>query len=851
MIGHSQRLVAAAVAAALVPSARLLAQGEGLEEIIVTAQRREQSLQDVPISVTAVTGEMIEQGGFSDVEDLSIFVPNLFMRDAFTGQAIIVRGIGTSTGNEAFEQAVAAFSDGVYYGRDNLSQGAVFDLERVEVVRGPQPTFAGQSATAGAINVITRKPGDSWEGGVNMAYGSDEERTVDFAAGGPLSENFGIRFAGRYYELDDAGYHSIVGNVPQGVKENTAARIVATWAPTDNLDFTFKYEHQDVWQRGSAGEYTVCETRAGVNPSTITAANPVGVPWSTANTTIAPGLPAPCALDAVVNGANLNVLDGSRGTGGTLDARATVDALNAASGALPGSATYWGYNTRPNPAGGPPIAGIQEIAYGLNLVAEYNFPEDRDFQADIALMAVDWQIGDLLLSSNTSFIEYDKEDWLDPDDSSFAVFNDHRLEDFDQFAQEFRLMSPLDQTVSWMVGLYLQEHTLHSRIDVYLPRLLGTAAYQPAGARAVGFGGMLTEDSEWTSAFFAATWNATESFRVNFGGRYQDATKDGRLPAEVAFLVGPTATSFGPFAPIPPGNNGGVPAVGTVEADDFLPELGVEWDLSDNVMTYVKYAEAFKNGGFVMSPPVGGGLPDPFSFAPEFAEGYEIGIKTRLADNRLELNAAAYKTDYTNLQVTVFISAIGRFITTNAAEAHTQGIEFDGRWALNDAFTLGFAGAFGSEAVYDAYDGASCNSLEAKSVPPPCRADRSGVSLPYAPDWTFSFNPDYQIMVGSNFELSIGANIRFSDGYWISDNEDPRNEVGSFERVDVRVGLSPSDGRWEAAIYGRDVTDERLTVGGQPDFQHKTTDATLYDAFGNTRERGSRYGIQFNYNFGG
>ncbi|HEY3517510.1 MAG TPA: TonB-dependent receptor, partial [Gammaproteobacteria bacterium] len=312
-----------------------------------------------------------------------------------------------------------------------------------------------------------------------------------------------------------------------------------------------------------------------------------------------------------------------------------------------------------------------------------------------------------------------------------------------------------------------------------------------------------------------------------------------------------TATSFGPFAPIPPGNNGGVPAVGTVEASDFLPEVGIEWDLSDNVMGYVKYAEAFKNGGFVMSPPVGGGLPDPFSFAPEFAEGYELGAKSRLADNRLELNAALYRTDYTDLQVTVFISAIGRFITTNAAEAHTQGVELDGRWAATDNFTLGFAGAFGSEAVYDSYDGASCNSLEAKSVPPPCRADRSGVSLPYAPDWTFSFNPDYRAMIGSNFELMVGANIRFSDGYWISDNEDPRNEVGSFERVDLRVGLRPRDGRWEAAIYGRDLTDERLTVGGQPDFQHKTTDPTLYDAFGNTRERGRRYGVQVSYNFGG
>ena len=614
MYRHSMAFSGAVIAVSVLGSTDVFAQREGLDEILVTAQRREQSLQDVPISVTAVTGELIEQGGFSDVEDLSIFVPNLFMRDAFTGQSLIVRGVGTSTGNEAFEQAVAAFSDGVYYGRDNLSQGAVFDLERVEVVRGPQPTFAGQSATAGAINVITRKPGDVWEGKLSGAYGSDEEATFDFAVGGPLSESFGIRVSGRYYELDDAGYTSIIGNVPQGVKEDKAARVIAVWRPTDNLDFTFKYEHQDIWQRGTAGEYTVCETRPQ---------------YSTANTTIAPGLPAPCALDAVVNGSNLNELDGKRGTGGSMDARATVDALNAASGATPGSPNYWGN-----------AATIVNIAYGLNQVAEYNYPEDRDFQADIGLGAIDWQIGELTLSTNTSFIEYDKEDWLDPDDSSFAVFNDHRLEDFEQFAQEVRLTSPIDRTLSWMVGAYYQEHTLHSRIDVYLPRLLGTAAYQPAGARAVGFGGLLTEDSEWKSLFFAATYNATDAFRVNFGGRYQDATKDGRLPAEVAFLVGPTATSFGPFQPIPPGNNGGVPAVGTVEASDFLPEVGLEWDVSDNAMAYVKYAEAFKNGGFVMSPPVGGGLPDPFSYAPEFAKGYELGFKSRLADNRVEFNTA-------------------------------------------------------------------------------------------------------------------------------------------------------------------------------------------------------------------
>ena len=132
-----------------------------LEEIVVTATRRAESLQDIPISVATITGEAILEGGFSDMEDLSAFVPNLYMRDGFTGQRIQIRGIGTSTGNEAFEQAVAQFHDGVYYARDNLGQNSFFDLERVEVVRGPQPTFAGQSATAGALNYISRRPGDT------------------------------------------------------------------------------------------------------------------------------------------------------------------------------------------------------------------------------------------------------------------------------------------------------------------------------------------------------------------------------------------------------------------------------------------------------------------------------------------------------------------------------------------------------------------------------------------------------------------------------------------------------------------------------------------------------------------
>jgi outer membrane receptor protein involved in Fe transport len=319
-----------------------------LQEIVITAQRREQSLQDVPISVTAMTGEAIENGGFADVQDMANFVPNLFMRDHITSQSIVIRGIGTATGNEAFEQAVSQFVDGVYYGRDNLGQNAVFDVERIEVVRGPQPIFAGQSSTAGAINVINRRPGKALEGSASVAYGSDKEYSFDGAIGGPVTDTVGARVSGRYYELGDTQYHNpALNNEPVGVKRNKAVRLITTWTPSDAIDFTFKYEHQDVWQRGTGGEPVDCELRPQ---------------YSRASSSVAPGLPALCALDAVVLGANLSKLNGDAFTGGVYDARAAVDALNAASGAAPGSPNYWGYNS------GPGVTGLQALAYGLNQV---------------------------------------------------------------------------------------------------------------------------------------------------------------------------------------------------------------------------------------------------------------------------------------------------------------------------------------------------------------------------------------------------------------------------------------------------------------------------------------------------
>ncbi len=808
-----------------------------LEEIIVTATKRETSLQDVPISVTAVMGEAILQGGFSDIEDLSAFIPNLQIRDGFTGQAMRIRGVGSDPGNEAFEQGVAQFHDGVYYGRDTLNQNLFFDMQRVEVVRGPQPTFAGQSATAGAINYISRKPGDQFEANVTVQYGSDEETSLELAVGGPLSDTFALRFSGRYYELDDAGYTDLVTGAPTGTKENTASRLIGVWTPTDRLDITFKAEHNDVFQIGTPNEHSRCELRPQF-----------------ASAFIAFGFKDACAMDSLANGNNLNVLDGVYASGGANDLWDAAEAIDLALGLAPGDPNGW----TPLPAvPGPPVPGTSPVPRGLNDVREYNIPQEREHTSDVFLVDLNWQLGDYTLSSITSYAAYDKHDWLDPDHTSFAIFSDERSEDFNQTAQELRLSSPLDQTFSWMVGAYYQQADNDLSLDIFLPHAAGPpirAVPPEPGAIAMSDGVDLTEEATWTSVFFSSTWNLTETVRLNLGGRYQDIQKDGvQTLSGASLFAGETS-----FYANGRGRTFATPVAVESNTDEFLPEVSIQWDANDNIMLYARYAEAVLAGGFVITPPIFQNQTQ--TYLPEFSEGFEVGLKGRFADGTVELNVTLYDVDFTDFQTSSFDRQTSAFVTTNAGAAHTSGIEFDGRWAVSENFTLGFGGAI-NEAEYDVFlDGCSNTLLikqfELANPGEDCFVDLAGQSLPNSPEWEFVLSPTYDFNIG-DYGAVISANMVFRDDIHLNDSfdgvssYDPLNSlVGSSHRIDLRLAISPPDGSWEVALYGRDVTDERVQTGGAFDLVQRSTDPNVYDGGGVQRERGARWGLQGSYFFG-
>jgi iron complex outermembrane receptor protein len=283
--------------------------------------------------------------------------------------------------------------------------------------------------------------------------------------------------------------------------------------------------------------------------------------------------------------------------------------------------------------------------------------------------------------------------------------------------------------------------------------------------------------------------------------------------------------------------------------------------VADDVMLYVKYAEAFKAGGFVMNPPLGGVPPDPFTYLPEEASGYELGFKSLFLNNSLQLNVAWFDTDFDNLQVNSFNGTTARFEVRNAASSNTKGIEIDGRWAPTDRWMLGFS-AGRNDAVYTSFPNGQCGAIQARNWaaagnPGTCRIDISGARPTFSPEWQLSLYPQFEFPLG-RFSGSAGLTMTWIAGSVPANNPgDTLNTIAGRHRFDLRLSLAPPSGDWEIALYGRDITDEAAHVGGlQSGFFNQTrgtasSDLHLYGVGGRRFERGARWGLQASYFFGG
>jgi len=721
------------------------AQSAELEEIVITAQKREQSMQDVPISVVAVSGDEISAKGYGELTDITTALPNVTVNESALGDVLFIRGIGSGA-NIGFEQSVATFIDGVYFGRGLQSRNAFLDIERVEVLRGPQVAFFGNSAIAGALNIVTRNPVEEFEGEFTLAYEDGTDKvTSELTIGGPLTETLGSRIALRY--LDQEGWQTnstIDEKEPQ--EERYAGRVTFDWEPSDTLNVTLKLQAEKSDTVGRALQAVGCPPP-----------NPAQAPSTY------------CLIYGDLPQSDFAFDDKRFGPG----------------------------------PGGP-------------------FPTKNDFNnldSHSAIATLNWDLGEYTLTSVTSYSEY--EDHRSQSGASIAgpylgtlLYNfEHVQEDFQQYSQELRITSSTNDYVEWMVGAYYQDIELDVTNDF------------AAGPTATRLSNHFQEDESW-SVFGSATWYINTALRATLSLRYTEVEKEVTRRQIIAQNAG--NHDFSAAVPMEPShplyNTIRVDfgwADGMLEADrnddDLNPSINVQYDLNDSVMVYASFAQGFKAGGFDEQ----NGTLDPvaMSFDPEEVDSYEFGFKSSLFDRTMQLNAAIFRNEYNDLQVSTFDGVIN-FLVTNAASSVAQGLELDLLWQMSDSLRLSFQGAY-LDAYYDERLNGQCTSPQSVGAAPGCdfsgaapTQDLTDKSLPWAPKFAGNVTLEHSFTFKNGYELVSTVQLVYEDEFETADDNDPFLTEDTYTKANLTFRLTDPNETWDLSLIGKNIFDKRTSHQG-------------------------------------
>lgn len=765
------------------------ASAQVLEEIIVTATKRAESVQDVPISILAMDGELIKANAITKMSDLVESMPAVTVAQNPIGNFIFIRGIGSST-NQGIEQSVSIFHDGIYMGRHQLSRAPFMDLERVEVVRGPQSIMFGKNTIGGAMSVITAKPTDEFEGSVSLLAGDDGEQEGNLVLSGPLSETLSGRLAYRDYQHDGYLKNVFTGN-DDPAREDRTVRGTLQWDASDNFTVTGKYEKSDFEQTGALVQLAV------FNPFT-------------------PGA-------AATNGLNAALVGIATGAGESFDDERAV--INDG-GALVGLAV-------------PSLAGLPGFP---------DLPEGSDNEMQSGTLTFDWGVGDGSITAITGYADYNYRDVCDCDFAAIPLIQVDAAEDYEQISQEIRYTSPGGETLDYIIGAYYQQaDLLYTSAESFGSAMLNPAAPPPNVTRDY----FLDQEQEQLALFGSFTYSFSDMTRGILGLRYTDEEKTVNRELTKRFtagwnfgplgVYGGTAADYDQFEAVTAAVLGGDPlnaalwegALGTYEhsivsrkrSEDFISwSLGLEHDLNDDVMLYGLVSTGVKGGGFDarflknenLDPAVVPGS-DKFEYQEEEAINYELGIKSRLLDGAMTFNATLFRTEIDDLQVSIFDGATA-FLVDNAAEIVAQGLELDLKWAATDRLTVGLAASL-LDNKFEKFTNSPCWTIEAVADPIGCLTgkDVSGQPNQFAPDFGANLNFSHYFPISAGLEIRSTLNVNYSDEYFTAADLDPVYAMqDAWTKVDLRLALAPESDNWEIAVVGKNLTDE-VTSGNNND----------------------------------
>lgn len=738
------------------PEAAAAESGEGLQTVTVTARKREENVQNVPVAVTVVTPAQLERFDLTNLEAISAATPqlNVVRGSSGSGADLSLRGIGSTFTSIGIEQSVAVDVDGVYYGQGRIINEALFDMKDVEILKGPQALFFGKNASAGVVSVSTADPGKQFEAMARYGYEAKAEQSIAEAmVSGPVTDNFGLRLAVHYDHmwsgyvenqaqpqifntLDLAtftpGHHlsgAPVPNVP--AQSDFAPRLTAKLTPTDDLTLTLKASTDEYKTRNATWNQIMVVCPLGhtqVNPS-----QNCNRDWKIQNNSV-PG---------------------------------DIAATN-------------------------PILG----RHGGGLYQDY-------YSNEITGAAV-YELPVVTLSSVNGYHRFTNFFLGDYDVTGAANGGTWGAErsDYGALSSELRAQTKFNGPLNGMLGAYYQNTQLNFNQDVLFPGGFSNSLAANPTDQYVTLEKLSRTDGKTNSGFAQLIYDVTKTLELTAGARYTHETKDSFFyqpyvnPAyRVAFVQTTRINANQSF-------------------NNWSPEAILTWKPESNLTFYGGYKQGFKSGGFS-----GSALysvltkPSYLSFNPEIPRGYEAGVKSSWLDDRLRANFDVFKYRYSNFQVDYFNSVQISFITKNVGEAVTEGAEAELQWAPAQVRGLTLIGALAFDlARYRQFVNAPCYGGQTPGegcsiVGGQATQNLSGVPTQDSPRWVASLQANYSHPIGEKLEGGASGVVHVSSAMQVAPFGNPVDVQGGYGTLDLALHIGAESERWQVALIGKNLTN--------------------------------------------
>lgn len=748
-----------------------------LEEVVVTAEKYESSLQDTPLSVLAFSEEQIDNLNVTDLQDMQNFLPNVSIGGQVAAGGsypnTVIRGIGQATARVNNDRGVALYVDDMFYPRSTGSLLKLLDVDRLEVLRGPQGTLFGRNATGGAIRYITNKPKDEFSGRVRTTYGSFDRKDVDGLINIPFSDQLLGRFQAGYSDrdgfIDEVDVNgSKIGEA--GGQEDWAVRAVLRYLPTENI----------------TADFSAAYTNVDADPSPYIATEVDGLP-----------LGGPIGTAARVrNNYFVNVL--GQGPQVADDPRLLS----------PDDETFPWVCFLDDPAIFNP-AVVGDTA-GKTTTRSGSFCDRSSEDKNTFLNAdINFDLSEsLTLRSITGYQDLSTE-------NGTSLFGDGIVRRFfidtEVFTQEFQL-NFTGERFNGVAGLYYYDENV-DRLD----QQNVAAGGGPFVGQCCSFiDDIFVQDVRSLAIFGSGTYSITDALQLTLGLRYSDEEKD----------INVTDTGRSGVAPIN--------IKGSDSWDSFDYRLALDYQVNEDVMVFGSVSTGFKSGGFgadivafvPFSVAPGGSRPGtpqtPVvpSYDQEEVLSYEVGVRSEWFENRFRANVTAFMTEYDNMiiQIPEFSTPPGppQLLQDNGADVEFQGIELELMFAVTDSLTLnanyGYLDHEIKEIIQPIGQGLIANPAGCADTTDPIGAGCSLRPIPRAPENSYTLGANYVMSLSDGSEFVFNANYAWTDELSTGTSGNAII-VDNYGILNLRATWRAAK-NWEVSVFGTNVTDEFYATSG-------------------------------------